>query len=77
MVYFLIKILYGMENSIPVQKLFSQQPAEPSDNSASHSPGNRYKATPVNLQCNKHHLHYTKTTYMLSLVCVPAEQPRR
>ena len=37
-----------MENFIPVQiKQFPQPPAEPSDNSDSHSSGNGYKATPV------------------------------
>ena len=36
-----------MDNSITVQiKQFPQPPAEPSDNSASHSSGNGYKATP-------------------------------
>ena len=37
-----------MENSIPVQiKQFSQPPAEPFDNSVSHSSGNGYKVTLV------------------------------
>ena len=35
-----------MENSIPAQIPFPQPLAEPSDNSASHSSGNGYKATP-------------------------------
>ena len=39
--------VYGMENSIPVQIPFPQSPAEPSDNSASHSSGNGYKATTI------------------------------
>ena len=33
---------------IPVQNQFPQPPAEPSDDIASHSSGNGYKATPVN-----------------------------
>ena len=37
-----------MENTLPVQISFPQPPAKPSDNSASHSFGNGYKATPVN-----------------------------
>ena len=37
-----------MENSIPVQfNQFPQPPVEPSNNSASHSSGNGYKATLV------------------------------
>ena len=47
---------YGMENSIPIQIQFPQPPAEPSGNRASNSSGNGYKATPVNYQCNKHHI---------------------
>ena len=37
-----------MENSIPVKNQFPPPPTEPSDNSALHSFGNGYKATPVN-----------------------------
>ena len=38
------KTLYGMDNSIPVQIPFPQQPAEASGSSASHSSSNGYKA---------------------------------
>ena len=38
----------GEFHPCPVQNQFPQPPAEQSDNSASHSSGNGYKATPVN-----------------------------
>ena len=41
--------VWEMVNSIPILiKKFPQPPAEPSDNSDSHTSGNGYKATPVN-----------------------------
>ena len=45
----IITPMYGIDNSIPVLiKQFTQPPAEPSDNSASNSSGNGYKAYSVN-----------------------------